>query len=116
MAHSASRKGFGYRDGVLSFLVVLGLALPFIPVPGDRMGRMAVRFRTGGMAEPTSFVTRASQSMCRTVAAVMAFEDPARGEYARIECGPRRAQDPASRDGKMVGARGIEPLTPTMSR
>ena len=82
-----------YRSAAKSLLVFVGLALPFIPVPGDRITPIAVQFRTVDMAAPTSFTARTTTSICVVLAAAMAYEDPASGAYTRIDCG--RSDTPA---------------------
>jgi len=82
------------RDGRLaagSLLVFLGLALPFIPVAGDRITPIAVQFRTADMAAPASFTASTTKSICKLLAASMAYEDPASGGYTRIDCGGHEA-------------------------
>jgi hypothetical protein len=81
--------GFDGRLAAGSLLVFLGLALPFIPIPGDRTTGIVVQFRTAGMAEPASFAASTTSSICHALAASMAYEDPASGGFTRIDCGPR---------------------------
>ncbi len=108
--------GLDFRVAAGSLLVLFGLALPFLPVPGDRITRIAVEFRTADMAQPASFSARTKSSICRTLAAAMAYEDPASGGFTRIDCGHRTTSDAARAAKEVVGAGGIEPPTPTMSR
>jgi hypothetical protein len=79
--------GVDYRVAAWSLVVFLGLALPFIPVPGDRITRIAVQFRTAEMTQPASFTARTASSNCQALAASMAYEDPTSGGYTRIDCG-----------------------------
>ena len=88
---SSSEKGLDYRGAALSFVVMLGLAVPFIPVPGDHVNRIAVQFQTGAMATPASFTARTKNSICRVLAIVLAYENPTEGGYTRIVCGRRGA-------------------------
>jgi hypothetical protein len=81
------------RVAAASLLGFLGLALPFIPVPGDRITPIAVEFRTADMATPASFTASTRTSICVVLAASMAYEDPASGGYTRIDCG--RGDTPA---------------------
>ncbi|MGA3306540.1 MAG: hypothetical protein ABSC26_11145 [Stellaceae bacterium] len=74
------------RDIAVSLLILLGLAVPFVPVPGDRMTQMEVRFHTRGMAAPQAFSTRTDHSICAVMSSALAFEDPQTGEYTRISC------------------------------
>lgn len=83
----SSGKGLDRRAAALSFLVMLGLAVPFIPVPGDHVTRIAVQFRTAEMTAPASFTARTKNSICRVLAVVLAYEDPTEGGYTRIVCG-----------------------------
>lgn len=73
-------------EPTLSFIVFLGLALPFLPLPGDGMTRMEVHFRTGEMRRPHSFSADTKRSICQVMSAALAFEDRATGEYTRITC------------------------------
>jgi|SRR5215469_1027198 len=79
--------GFDYRLAAGSLLVLFGLALPFIPVPGDQFTRMAVRFRTAAMAEPKGFIADAPANICAVLAAALTYEDRASGHFTRIDCG-----------------------------
>jgi hypothetical protein len=74
------------RDMVLGALVLLPLALPFLPVPGDGVARMKVHFRTATMAQPHHFSTATSRSTCAIMAAALTYEDPDTGEYTRVAC------------------------------
>ncbi|MDE2229540.1 MAG: hypothetical protein KGL11_10935 [Alphaproteobacteria bacterium] len=73
------------RDLAISFLVLLGLAIPFMPVPGDHMARVDVRFHTRGMA-PHAFSANTLHSICEVMAAALAYNDPRTGQYIRISC------------------------------
>ena len=108
--------GWDRRVAAGSFLVFLGLAVPFIPIPGDRSTRIAVQFRATAMNEPTRFTARTRTSICTVLAAVMAYDNPTDGGYTHIDCGSRDRSRAAEGAVKMVGAGGIEPPTPTMSR
>jgi hypothetical protein len=74
------------RDIAVSLLILLGLAIPFVPVPGDRMTQMEVRFHTHGMNGTHSFSTQTDHSICAVMSSALAFEDPKTGEYTRISC------------------------------
>ena len=76
----------GGRDIAISLLVLLALALPFMPVPGDHMTRMEVRFNARGMSAPHAFTTRTLHSVCAVMATGLAYEDPETGDYTRISC------------------------------
>jgi hypothetical protein len=77
---------FGRGDIVLSLLVVLGLALPFLPLPGDMGTRMEVRFRAPGMEAPRSFGVNTTMSACAVLARSLEYDDPATGHFTRIAC------------------------------
>lgn len=85
--------GFDGRMAAGSLLVFFGLALPFIPLPGDRITRIGVQFRTAEMAAPASFTARTTGNICQALAASMAYEDPAGGSFTRIDCGRGDAAD-----------------------
>ena len=108
--------GLDFRIAAGSLLILLGLGLPFLPVPGDRVTKIAVQFRTAEMAQPAGFTARTKSSICRALAAALAYEDPAGGGYTRIACGHPATSDVAQAAKEVVGAGGIEPPTPTMSR
>jgi hypothetical protein len=74
------------RDIAVSLLILIGLAVPFVPVPGDRLTQMEVRFHTRGMAKPQAFNTQTQHSICAVMASALAFDDPRTGEYTRIRC------------------------------
>jgi hypothetical protein len=113
---NAISEGIDYPVAAWLLLALLGLALPFIPVPGDHLTRIVVQFRRSEMAEPTRFTADTTTTICQVLAASMAYQNPVQGYYTRIGCGRRAAPDLAPGAAKVVGARGIEPLTPTMSR
>lgn len=75
------------RTVAVSLPVVLGLALPFLPVPGDGATRMHVRFHTPGMAAPRAFSAATTRSICTVMAAALSFENRQAGTYTRITCG-----------------------------
>jgi len=75
------------RDIAVSLFILLGLAVPFVPVPGDRETQMEVRFHTRGMAAPHVFSTQTQHSICTVMSTALAYEDPRTGEYTRIDCG-----------------------------
>jgi len=77
---------FGARDIVLSLLVVFGLALPFLPLPGDVRTRMEVRFQAPGMTAPHSFNVATTMSACTVLARALEYDDAATGHYTRIDC------------------------------
>ena len=76
------------RDAALLLVALLGLAAPFMPIPGDRPTRIAVAFQNTGMDEPARFTAHTTDNICHVLAAVLTFEDP-NGGYTRIDCGWR---------------------------
>jgi len=74
------------RDWAVSFLALLALALPFMPIPGDHETRMYVRYHTRGAA-PHAFSTDTLHSICTVMARALAYNDPKTGQYTRINCG-----------------------------
>ncbi len=104
------------RDAAFSALILFGLALPFLPWPGDRMTRIAVKFQTGEMQTPENFTTRTTHTICTALSAALSYTDPASGEYIRIDCGRRNSApsaeaSPTRRPITLAGAEGIEPAT-----
>lgn len=77
----------GREIGTL-LLVLLGLTLPVVPLPGDAMSRMEVQFRTEGMHHMRSFGTRLPRSVCAALASALDFDDPKSGAYTTITCTP----------------------------
>ena len=74
------------RDIAVSLFILLGLAVPFVPVPGDHETLMEVRFHTSGMAKPHVFSAQTQHSICAVMSSALAYEDPRTGEYTRIRC------------------------------
>ncbi len=77
---------FGRGDLVLSLVMLLGLALPFVPLPGDMGTRMEVQFRAPGMTAPRSFHVTTTLSACVVLARALAYDDAATGNFTRIAC------------------------------
>ena len=102
------RKRSVRRDAALSALILFGLAAPFLPLPGDRMTRIAVRFQTGDMPAPENFTTRTTHSICTALSAALSYSDPSTGEYVRIDCG-RRGSTPAP--SVAIAPRASDPVT-----
>ncbi len=80
-------KGAVVSQATISFVVLLGLAIPFIPFPTDHLTRIAVRFRTSDMTQPSSFTVHTHHAVCVVLSAVMSYEDPETGEFTRVDCG-----------------------------
>ncbi|HVA14869.1 MAG TPA: hypothetical protein VNF99_16605 [Stellaceae bacterium] len=78
---------FGVPEATLALVVVAGLALPFVPIPGEHVTRIAVRFRTADMPRPGSFSVHTSSNICRVLATLLSYEDRASGEFVQIACG-----------------------------
>jgi hypothetical protein len=74
------------RDMVLAALLLLILALPFLPIPGDGTAQMQVHFRTSQMTDSRAFTTETSRSVCTVMAAALTYEDPHTGEYTHVAC------------------------------
>ena len=74
------------RDLAISFLALLALAIPFMPIPGDHETRMYVRFHARGAA-PHAFTAYTLHSVCTMMATALAYNDPKTGQYTRISCG-----------------------------
>ena len=75
------------RDMIAAGFVLLALALPFVPMPGDGTARMQVHFRTGDMSKPRAFSTETSRRVCTVMAAALDYENPTTGEYTHVACG-----------------------------
>lgn len=77
----------GREIGTL-LLVLVGLTLPVVPLPGDAMSRMEVQFRAEGMHRAHSFATRMPRSVCAAIASALDFSDPKSGAFTTITCTP----------------------------
>jgi hypothetical protein len=77
----------GIPEACLAFVVVLGLALPFLPIPGEHPTRIAVRFRTSEMPRPGSFVVETSSSICYVLSSLLSYHDRVTGQFVQINCG-----------------------------
>ncbi|HEV8016124.1 MAG TPA: hypothetical protein VGP48_11355 [Stellaceae bacterium] len=82
----------GVPEASLALVVAAGLAIPFVPIPGEHSTRIAVRFQTADMPRPGSFTVHTSSNMCRVLAALLSYEDAATGEFVRIDCGKKAEQ------------------------
>ena len=83
-----TRVPLSWRERLLGTLVVASLALPFIPVPGDRMAQMRAVRRDETTAQPIKVTTEVPRSVCRVLAFSLAYEDPDTGAYTRVRCKP----------------------------
>jgi hypothetical protein len=88
LRHSAGRHS-AYRDAAILLVIGLGLAVPFLPVPGDHMTDIAVRFRDAGMSVPHRFTGRTLESICRVLAATLSYDDRKGGDFTRFDCAVR---------------------------
>lgn len=79
----------GIPEAALALVVAFGLAVPFMPIPGERPTRIAVRFQTADMAQPSSFIVHTSATICHVLSAFLSYEDPTTGEFVQINCGKK---------------------------
>lgn len=77
----------GIPEAGLALVVAAGLALPFVPIPGEHPTRIAVRFRTADMARPGSFIVHTSSSICRVLSLLLPYRDRTTGAFVQIDCG-----------------------------
>ncbi len=70
----------------VSSVLLAGLALPLMPIPGDGPTRINVVFHNEGMDRQQKFSTQVSRSLCHVVQVTMSYEDPDTGDYARVDC------------------------------
>jgi hypothetical protein len=73
-------------NAAASFVVFFGLAIPFIPLPGNYATRIHVRFLTGDMTQPKAFTAVTDRTTCAVMATSIAFEDHDTGQFARVDC------------------------------
>lgn len=83
------RRHVGIPEAALALVVAFGLAIPFMPIPGERPTRIAVRFQTSDMARPSSFIVHTSATICHVLSALGSYGDPATGEFVQINCGKK---------------------------
>ena len=81
-----SREPLNWKERLLATSIVVGLALPFIPVPGDGMAHMKAVRREEARTEPVKVATQAPRSVCEVLAFSLAYEDPETGGYTRVNC------------------------------
>ena len=81
--------GLSARECAFLTLAFIGLAAPFMPVPGDHATRIAVHFRHVGATAARRFAAEGDASLCAVLAAALSFHDHASGSFTRIDCGPR---------------------------
>jgi hypothetical protein len=83
------RRHVGFLEATLALIVLLGLALPFIRVPGEHSTRIAVRFQTADMPRPGGFTVHISSSICYVLQALLSYQGSSNGEFVQITCGKR---------------------------
>jgi hypothetical protein len=66
--------------------MAMGLALPFLPLPGGAKAHMQVRFHAPGMAAARSFTATATLSDCEIMANALVYEHPDTGNFVQISC------------------------------
>jgi len=81
-----SREPLNWRECLLATAIVMGLALPFIPVPGDGMAHMKAVRRDEATTQPVKVATQAPRSVCAVLAFSLAYENPETGAYTRVAC------------------------------
>jgi hypothetical protein len=74
------------RDVILGAALLVLLALPFVPVPGDHDTLMRVHFRAGEGAKLHAFSLPTSESVCTVVQAAIDDNDPQTGAFTRVSC------------------------------
>jgi hypothetical protein len=84
-----SGRHLGVPETTLAVLVVIGLALPFVPIPGQHLTRIAVRFQTADMPRPSSFIVHTSSNICYVLSTLLSYQDPGSGEFVQVNCGKR---------------------------
>jgi len=81
-----SREPLNWRERLLATAIVMGLALPFIPVPGDGMAHMKAVRRDEATTQPVKVATQAPRSVCAVLAFSLAYENLETGAYTRVAC------------------------------
>ena len=81
-----NQDALGRFDIALSLVLLLGLALPFLPLPGRAPAQMHVRFQVGGMSAPRTFKASTTLTDCRLLANALAYDHRDSGAYVRITC------------------------------
>jgi hypothetical protein len=82
----------GVPEASLALVVAAGLAIPFVPIPGEHSTRIAVRFQTADMPRPGSFTVHTSSNICRVLSTLLSYADASSGEFVQIDCG-RKAEE-----------------------
>lgn len=86
LLNSSPRQRLNWRERLAAVLVVLGLALPFVPVPGDGVARMNIAHRSETALKSAQFTTQAPLSVCMVLAYSLDYENPETGGYTHIAC------------------------------
>ena len=89
MARRTIVNGLSGYERALLILAFIGLAAPWMPIPGDHPTRIAVQFRHAGMAAPQRFAAPGDASLCAITQASLSFGDPAKGSFTQVNCRPR---------------------------
>ncbi|HWE75045.1 MAG TPA: hypothetical protein VG328_17930 [Stellaceae bacterium] len=80
------RRHIGFLEATLALIVLVGLAAPFVRVPGEHPTRIAVRFQTADMPRPTGFTVHISSSICYVMRSLLSYQEPSGGEFVQIAC------------------------------
>ena len=80
------RSGLDRSDLALVVVMAMGLALPFLPLPGGSKTHMQVRFHAPGMAAERSFTATAKLSDCEIMANALEYEHPDTGNFVHNSC------------------------------
>jgi len=83
------RTHIGFLEATLALIVALGLAIPFVRLPGEHPTRIAVRFQTADMPRPGGFTVHISSTFCYLLRALLSYQDPTSGEFVQISCGEK---------------------------
>jgi hypothetical protein len=83
------RRHIGFLEATLALIVALGLALPFLRMPGEHPTRIAVRFQTADMPRPGGFTVHISSNICYVLRELLSYQEPSGGEFVQITCGKK---------------------------
>jgi hypothetical protein len=83
------RAHVGFLEATLALTVALGLALPFLRIPGEHPTRIAVRFQTSDMPRPGGFTVHISSNICYVLQSLLSYQDLSSGEFVQISCGKK---------------------------
>jgi hypothetical protein len=74
------------HDMVAGTLILLALALPFVPTLGDGSARMKVHFRAAEGEAARVFSANTSRRVCSAMAAALSYDNPDTGAFTRVNC------------------------------